>query len=87
MLVATVLGPEEREDGELEVVRLALEQLQDARVLAVREAELAVKGLFRDRAQTVSLAAASDGPAPCFSLTRSGTSHGDVPAAITVTKP
>ncbi len=51
VLVAAVLRPEEREDGELEVVRLALEQLQDARVLAVREAELAVKGLFRDRAQ------------------------------------
>jgi hypothetical protein len=51
-----VLRPEEREDRELEVVRLALEQLQDARVLAVREAELAVEGLFRDRAQAVSLA-------------------------------
>ena len=42
------------------MVRLALEQLQDARVLAVREAELAVEGLFRDRAQTVSLAVEDD---------------------------
>jgi hypothetical protein len=56
-----VLRPEEREDRELEVVRLALEQLQDACVLAVREAELAVEGLFRDRAQAVSLAVEDDG--------------------------
>jgi hypothetical protein len=62
VLVAAVLRPEERKDRELEVVRLALEQLQDARVLAVRKAELAVEGLFRDRAQTVSLAAAADAP-------------------------
>ena len=31
VLVAAVLGPEQREDGELEVVRLALEQLLDTR--------------------------------------------------------
>jgi hypothetical protein len=30
VLVGAVLGPEEREDGELEVVRLALEQAADA---------------------------------------------------------
>ena len=59
MLVAAVLRPEEREDGELEVVRLALEQLADSRVLPVREAELAVEWLFRDGAQDVSLAVAS----------------------------
>ena len=62
VLVAAVLRPEEREDGQLEVVRLALQQLLDTRVLPVREAELAVKWLFRDRAQDVSLAAAPDGP-------------------------
>ena len=62
MLVPAVLGPEEREDGQLEVIRLTLEQLLDARVLPVREAELAVEWLFRDRAQETSLAAASDGP-------------------------
>ena len=39
MLVAAVLRPEQREDRELEVVRLAPEQLDDARELAVREAE------------------------------------------------
>ena len=71
-----MLRPEEREDGQLEVVRLTLEQLLDARVLPVRKAELAVEWLFRDRAQNVSLAAPSD-----------GTSHGGRPAAITVTKP
>jgi hypothetical protein len=48
VLVAAVLRPEEREDSELEVVRLALEQLLDTRVLPVREAELAVEWLFRD---------------------------------------
>ena len=68
-----MLGPEEREDGELEVVRLALEQLLDTRVLPVREAELAVEWLFRDRAQDASLAAAPDGlpVAPA----RSGEAH------------
>ena len=62
VLVAAVLRPEEREDGELEVVRLALQQLLDARVLPVREAELAVERLFRDGAQEASLAAAVDVP-------------------------
>ena len=51
MLVAAVLRPEQREDGELEVVRLALQQLLDTGVLPVREAELAVEWLFRDGAQ------------------------------------
>ena len=39
MLVAAVLGPEQGEDRELEVVRLPLEQVDDARVLPVGEAE------------------------------------------------
>ena len=39
MLVAAVLGPEKGEDRELEVIRLALEQVDDARVLTVREPE------------------------------------------------
>jgi len=39
VLVAAVLRPEEREDGELEVVRLPLEQLTDTLVLAVGKAE------------------------------------------------
>jgi hypothetical protein len=65
MLVAAVLRPEEREDGELEVVRLALEQFLDTGVLPVREAELAVDGLFRDEAQNSILA-----PGPGGHLTR-----------------
>ena len=60
MLVAAVLRPEEREDGELEVVRLALEQRDDTGELPVREAELAVEWLFHDGAQAVSLTAARD---------------------------
>ena len=47
VLVPAVLGPEQREDGELEVVRSSLEQLPDAIELVVGEAEAAVKR-FRD---------------------------------------
>jgi drug/metabolite transporter (DMT)-like permease len=59
-----VLGPQQREDGQLEVVRLPFQQLLDPGVLPIREAELAVKGLFRDRAQKSILAAGSAGTAP-----------------------
>ncbi len=48
MLVAAVLRPEEREDRQLEVVRLPLEQVDDASELAIREAEGPVYG---DRGQ------------------------------------
>ena len=51
MLVAAVLRPEEREDGELEVVRLPLEQRDDSVELPVRQAELAMERLFDDGAQ------------------------------------
>ena len=61
MLVAAVLRPEQREDGELEVVRLTPHQRDDAVELPVREAELTVERLFRDEAQEVSLAGACDG--------------------------
>jgi len=44
MLVPTVLRPEQREDRQLEVVRLAPEQLDDAVQLPVREAERAMDG-------------------------------------------
>jgi hypothetical protein len=47
VLVPAVLGPEQREDCELEVVRRSLEQLPDAIELVVCEAETAVKR-FRD---------------------------------------
>jgi hypothetical protein len=48
VLVAAVLRPEQREDRKLEVVRLAGKQVDDSIELLVREAELAVKLLFRD---------------------------------------
>jgi hypothetical protein len=46
VLVAAVLRPEQREDGELEVVRLALEQLLDTVELPVGQPEGAVERLF-----------------------------------------
>jgi hypothetical protein len=46
VLVAAVLRPEEREDRELEVVRLALEQLLDTVEFPVGQAEGAVERLF-----------------------------------------
>jgi hypothetical protein len=51
MLVPAVLGPEQREDGELEMVGVAVEQVADTVELPVREAEQAVEGLFRDGTQ------------------------------------
>jgi hypothetical protein len=51
VLVAAVLRPEQREDRKLEVVRLALEQLDDARVLGIGEAECLVERLIRDPRQ------------------------------------
>jgi hypothetical protein len=46
-----VLRPEEREDRQLEVVRLALEQVDDTGKLPVREAEGSMNGLFGDLRQ------------------------------------
>jgi hypothetical protein len=46
-----VLRPEQREDGELEVVRLPPEQVADTVELSVREAECAVERLFGDPRQ------------------------------------
>jgi hypothetical protein len=51
VLVAAVLRPEEGEDGELEVVRVAAEERADTVELPVREAERAVERLFGDAAQ------------------------------------
>ena len=45
MLVPAVLGPEEREDRELEVVRLAFQEIDDPGELPVRQAEGSVNGL------------------------------------------
>jgi hypothetical protein len=58
MLVAAVLGPEEREDRQLEVVRLALEKFDDAFELSVGQPERTVhrdgvQWLFGDPGQVV----------------------------------
>jgi hypothetical protein len=64
VLVAAVLGPEEREHRELEVVRLTVEQRDDASELPVREAEPAMERVFRDGAQTFILAPGSVDTSP-----------------------
>jgi hypothetical protein len=53
VLVAAMLGPEEREDPELDGVGLAAEQLDDAPELPVREPERPVKRLLGDLRQRV----------------------------------
>jgi hypothetical protein len=53
MLVAAVLAPQEREDRELEMVRLPLEEVADPVELAVRQPEGAMKRLFRYRRQAI----------------------------------
>jgi hypothetical protein len=69
VLVAAVLRPEEREDGELEVVRLALEQLADTVELPVRETERPMERLFRDLRQAAIVPANPEGQArPSLSL-------------------
>jgi hypothetical protein len=51
VLVAAVLRPEQREDRELEVVRLAAQQVDDTVELLVGEAERTVDRLSDGRAQ------------------------------------
>jgi hypothetical protein len=51
VLVAAVLGPQDGEDRELEVVRIAGEQLLDTAELPVGETEGTVKRLGSDRRQ------------------------------------
>jgi hypothetical protein len=51
VLVGAVLRPEQREDRQLEVVRLAAEQIADSVELPVREAEGAMERLFDDPRQ------------------------------------
>jgi hypothetical protein len=66
VLVAAVLRPEHGEDGELEVVRPAREELRDAVELPIGEAERPVQGLLvqwllDECSQAASLTAGSDG--------------------------
>jgi hypothetical protein len=63
VLVAAVLRPEQREDRELEVVRIPAEQLSDSVELPVRETERLVERLFSDRSQKSILAGGSVRPA------------------------
>jgi len=58
VLVATVLGPEQGEDRELEVVRLASQQADDPVEFPVGKAECSVQRLFCDLAQTRIVSAA-----------------------------
>ena len=57
VLVRAVLRPEQREDGELEMVRLAAQELLDTVELPVGQPEGTVKRLFRDRRQVVQSSA------------------------------
>jgi hypothetical protein len=56
VLVAAVLRPEQREDGELEVVRVALEPLPDSLELPVGQTEGPMERLFGDRGQRAIVA-------------------------------
>jgi hypothetical protein len=60
VLVAAVLRPEQREDGQFEVVRVAVDQLADTVELPVGETECSMEWLLRDRAQTAMV---TGGPA------------------------
>jgi hypothetical protein len=53
MLVAAMLGPQEREDRELEVVRVALQEFPDSLELPVGESEGPMQWLFRDLSQVI----------------------------------
>jgi hypothetical protein len=48
-----MLGPEQRENRELEMIRLPAEQVADPVKLAVRQPEGAMKRLFRYRRQKI----------------------------------
>jgi hypothetical protein len=56
-----VLGPEQRENRELEVAWLTFEKNPDSLELAVGEPERAVQRLFRNLRQKISVALGSDG--------------------------
>jgi hypothetical protein len=64
-----VLRPKQREDGQLEAVRVALEQAADTFQLPVGEAEGTVQRLFRDCRQSyLSLEPEPDPATGCFFL-------------------
>ena len=53
VLVAAVLRPEQREDGELEVVRIAAEELLDSFSFPIGQPESAMERLFGDLIQVI----------------------------------
>jgi hypothetical protein len=57
-----VLRPEEGEDGQLEVVRVAVEKPADPVEFGVGQTERAVEGLFRDLAQMIIVSGKPDDP-------------------------
>jgi hypothetical protein len=61
VLVAAVLGPEQGEDSELEVVRTALEQLADTVELPVGETEGPVERLVGNGGQGRMVSVVPDG--------------------------
>ena len=67
MLVAAVLRPEQGEDGELEAVRVALEQFADAFQLPVGETESAVQRLISDCRQIPECSPGTGSDRPPFS--------------------
>jgi hypothetical protein len=56
-----VLGPQQRENGQLEIVRVALEEFADPLELAVCEPERPVQGLFGNLRQEAIVPADLDG--------------------------
>src|SRR5581483_2074163 len=80
MLVAAVLGPENGEDRELEVVRGAAEESSDTVELPVGETERPVESLLRDRGQAPSVSGGSDGPGGAGSSQRPLSRFGRVPS-------
>jgi hypothetical protein len=61
VLVPAVLRPEEREDGELEMVRVAPEQLPDTARFPVGQTKGAMKGLGGDLRQVIQCIPARGG--------------------------
>jgi hypothetical protein len=53
VLVAAVLGPEQRENRKLEVVRLALQKVRDSIVFGVGQTERTMERLFEDPRQEI----------------------------------
>jgi hypothetical protein len=70
VLVGAVLRPEQREDGELEVVRVAPEQLADTVELPVGQPEGAVERLFGDPRQSFESSVGSGWDRTCPHPTR-----------------